>query len=98
MAREVSHHKRAQSSLLVVPARSGVRLDAEAEQWARESFGKFAEERASGEAHTAWRNGDTRVLRDHGLRCAMASVLGHVPTEVHTIMYIFSVNERIKCM
>ena len=40
------------------------------------------EERRSGEA--AGTSGNTRVLRNHGLRCAMASVLGHVPTEVRT--------------
>ena len=67
---------------VLVPSTSGVRLDAEAEQWARESFEKFAEERRSKEDVGTSRS--MKVLRNHGLRCAMASVLGHVPTEVRT--------------
>ena len=72
----------AREHVVLVPSRSGVRLDAEAEQWARESFEKFAEERRGKEDVGTSRS--MKVLRNHGLRCAMASVLGHVPTEVWT--------------
>lgn len=85
-----------------IPSTRGICLDEEAERWATESFEKYADECCDGREGPAGEGSDAEALTDmtekdegghqrrirgRSLRFAIASVIGHPPTDAEVMRF-----------